>query len=316
MTADTGGVENVNALSTIDLEPLKMPTKTNPCKLPQLTFAYWLARILATALGETSADMFSQTSTLGYQDVELILLAFFFASFIVQLSVTKYMPPIYWTLVVSSSLAGTCISDFLDRTLKLGHAAGMVMLLGILLAIFFVWKLSGQSLSVVGPMTRVAEFFYWSCLIVCSTLGTALGDFTADNLDFGIWGGAGLYGGLMIFTALLAIMTSVSRVLLFWVWCVLTLPFGATLGDLLAKDKRNGGLEFDTQMASIIFAVPLLLVLLWICYSERLGNPYQCEVLVPQFVKCLQNLMEKLACSCSSTKAAEELNSPIPMQKE
>lgn len=316
MTADTGGEANANSLSKIDLEPVKMPTNPKPCKLPQLTFTYWLARILATALGETFADLFSQTLKLGYQDVALVLLAIFFVSLTVQLFVTKYMPPIYWTVIVSSSLAGMCISDFLDRTLELGNVAGMVMLLGILLVIFFMWKLSGQPLSVVGPITRVAEFFYWSCIVVSSSLGTALGDFTAENLDLGFGAGAGLYGCLMIFTALLAILKSVSRVLLFWVWCVLTLPFGATFGDLLAEDKKKGGLELDREMASIICAVPLLLVLLWICHSEWLGNPCQCEVLVPQFVKRLQNLMDKLAFSCSSTKAAEEFPSPIPMQKE
>mmetsp|Transcript_71482 Transcript_71482/g.188608 ORF Transcript_71482/g.188608 Transcript_71482/m.188608 type:complete len:231 (-) Transcript_71482:216-908(-) len=165
-----------------------------------------------------------------------------------QLITTRYVPPIYWLVIISSSLAGTCLSDMMDRNIfaqekagyAVGYAKGMSLLLGILLALFITWRCSGRSLSVTGPMPRLAEFFYWACIIVSNTLGTAVGDFTSDNLELGSAGGACLYGGLMLLTAILAVCTPISRVGLFWVWFVLTRPFGATFGDLLTKKKKAG----------------------------------------------------------------------------
>ncbi|CAE8726710.1 unnamed protein product [Polarella glacialis] len=171
------------------------PIQEKPRKLPRLTVTYWIAKILATTLGEVLADLFTQTLDLGYRDVFLVMLATFLVSLMGQLLTTRYVPPVYWMVIISSSLAGTCLSDFIDRTAEMGYAAGMGMLLGILIAIFIAWRLSGHSQSVVGPMTRAAEFFYWGAVIVSNTLGTALGDFTADNLHLGFAGGAGLHGG-------------------------------------------------------------------------------------------------------------------------
>ena len=159
---------------------------------------------------------------------------------------------------MSTSLAGTCLSDFMDRTAHLGYSEGIGILLGVLIAVFITWRLSGQSFAVTGSMTRAAELFYSLAIVVSNTLGTALGDFTSDTLELGFGGGAGLYGGLMVFTALLAYFTRISRALLFWVWFVLTRPFGATFGDVLTKDTSRGGLGLGTEIASAIFACPLL----------------------------------------------------------
>lgn len=173
-----------------------------PRKLPRLTFMYWLAKILATTLGEVFADMFSQTYDFGYQVTSEVFSGIFVVGLIMQLITKRYVPPIYWLVIISSSIAGTCLSDLMDRNIfatekagyAVGYAKGMSLLLGILLALFIMWRCSGHSLSVTGPMTRIAEFFYWACIIVSNTLGTAVGDFTSDNLELGFAGGACLYG--------------------------------------------------------------------------------------------------------------------------
>mmetsp|Transcript_77374 Transcript_77374/g.250495 ORF Transcript_77374/g.250495 Transcript_77374/m.250495 type:complete len:313 (+) Transcript_77374:81-1019(+) len=240
--------EAQNASAEVERPYVEKPEVEKPRKLPRLTFMYWLAKILATTLGEVFADMFSQTYDFGYQVTTEVFFGIFIVGLIMQLITTRYVPPIYWLVIISSSLAGTCLSDMMDRNIfahqkagyAVGYAKGMSLLLGILLALFITWRCSGHSLSVTGPMTRIAEFLYWACIIVSNTLGTAVGDFTSDNLELGFAGGACLYGGLMLLTAILAVCTPISRVGLFWVWFVLTRPFGATFGDLLTKKKKAG----------------------------------------------------------------------------
>ena len=140
-------------------------------KIPELTFSYWVVKILATTLGEVFADLISQTLAVGYAVSSLILISIFIVTLIGQIAVKRYYPALYWSVIMSSSLAGTTISDFIDRTLKMGYPAGMGTLLGILVFVFICWKLSGFPFSVTGQMPRVSECFYWTAIIVSNTLG-------------------------------------------------------------------------------------------------------------------------------------------------
>mmetsp|Transcript_7708 Transcript_7708/g.21536 ORF Transcript_7708/g.21536 Transcript_7708/m.21536 type:complete len:332 (+) Transcript_7708:53-1048(+) len=293
--------EAQNASAEVEKPEVEKPNPEveKPRKLPRLTFMYWLAKILATTLGEVFADMFSQTYDFGYQVTSEVFFGIFVVGLIMQLITKRYVPPIYWLVIISSRLAGTCLSDMMDRNVfaqekagyAVGYAKGMSLLLGILLALFITWRCSGHSLSVTGPMTRIAEFFYWACIIVSNTLGTAVGDFTSDNLELGFAGGACLYGGLMLLTAILAVCTPISRVGLFWVWFVLTRPFGATFGDLLTKKKVAGGLQVGTEVTSMIFGLPLIAVVIFIVYAEWCWIPLPFEP--PAWVKRLQKFGDK-----------------------
>ena len=128
----------------------------------------------------------------------------------------------------------------------------MGVLLGILLFIILIWKLSGEHMNVAGCMNRKAEAFYWATILISNTLGTALGDFFADSLSFGFGISASIFGGLLIICAGLAYFTKLSHVFLFWVAFVLTRPFGATFGDFLTKKKSKGGLQLGTLRASMV----------------------------------------------------------------
>jgi uncharacterized membrane-anchored protein len=174
--------------------------------------------------------------------------------------------------MASSSVAGTCISDFIDRTLGWGYPLGMGVLLTILLSIIGVWKLTGEHMNVEGHMTRTAETFYWSTILVSNTLGTALGDFMSDSLALGFGASAGIIGSLLVVCALLAQFTKVSRVVLFWVAFILTRPFGATFGDLLTKSKSDGGLDLGTLKASMV-----ILALFIISFAVEMYNLYKAK---------------------------------------
>jgi uncharacterized membrane-anchored protein len=221
-------------------------------KIPALTVIYWCEKMTATTFGETFADYFTQTLAFGYTTTSIVLISFFAVTLAFQLKVRTYWPVIFWLVMASSSIAGTCISDFIDRTLGWGYPLGMGVLLSILIVILGSWKLSGEPMNVEGAMNRIAETFYWSTILTSNTLGTALGDFMSDSLGFGFGASAGIIGGMLAICAFLAYFSKVSHVLLFWIAFVLTRPFGATFGDLLTKKKSRGGLDLGTLNASMV----------------------------------------------------------------
>lgn len=239
-------------------------------KLPAITLSFWIMKICATTLGETAGDLLSMTMHVGYAVSSIILLSFFFTTLVVQLSTKKFHPIIYWAVILSTSTAGTTISDYMDRTLGLGYATGSLILVSLLAAILIIWKLTEKSLSVTDIKSFRGEIFYWTAILVSNTLGTALGDFLADNSGLGFAGGAILIGSLLAGIAMAFYYTRVSHVILFWLAFVLTRPFGATFGDLLTKTHEKGGLNFGTVGSSLIlFTILVLLVAISIVQLNR-----------------------------------------------
>ena len=226
-------------------------------KLPAITIAFWIMKICATTLGETAGDLLSMTMNVGYAVSSLILLGFFFATLAIQLSTKKFHPLIYWAVILSTSTAGTTMSDYMDRTLGLGYATGTLILVSLLVATLIIWKIKEKSLSVTNIKSLRGEIFYWTAILFSNTLGTALGDFLADDSGLGFGGGALLIGGLLALLVLAYYFTKLSHVVLFWSAFVLTRPFGATFGDLLTKTSEKGGLNFGTMGSSLILFVIL-----------------------------------------------------------
>lgn len=242
-------------------------------KLPAITLAFWIMKICATTLGETAGDLLSMTLDVGYAVSSLILLSAFVATLIAQLSTKRYHPAIYWLVILSTSTAGTTLSDFMDRTLGLGYATGSAILVAILLTIFSAWYLSEKSLSVHRITTLKAELFYWFAILFSNTLGTALGDFLADDSGLGFMGGALLVGSAIALVVVLHYATRLSAVMLFWIAFVLTRPFGATLGDVLTKPYAKGGLDFGTVGSSAVLLGILVVMVIAATYFCRRPTP-------------------------------------------
>lgn len=241
-------------------------------KLPQLTLAFWVMKICATTLGETAGDLLSMTLNVGYAVSSLILISLFLVSLVGQLRARSFHPAMYWTVILTTSTAGTTMSDFMDRTLGLGYASGSAILIVLLLGVLAVWRVSEKSLAVDRIDSRRGELFYWAAILVSNTLGTALGDYLADDSGLGFAGGALLIGTLIAVVAVAYYFTRISRVLLFWLAFVLTRPFGATLGDVLTKAHDKGGLDFGTIGSSTILATVLLVLVVMSIRNQR-GNP-------------------------------------------
>ncbi|GAC1515692.1 MAG: membrane protein [Gemmatimonadaceae bacterium] len=232
-------------------------------KLPQITLAFWIMKIAATTLGETAGDLFSMTLHLGYAVTSVVLLAAFLVVLIAQLRAQHFHPFLYWGVILATSTAGTTMSDFMDRTMGLGYARGAAILLTLLLTVLAVWRWNTGSLSVTTVTSRKAEAFYWAAILVSNTLGTALGDFLADNSGLGFKGGALLISGLLALVVLAHYVTRISGVVLFWIAFVLTRPFGATLGDVLTKTPDKGGVGFGTVGSSLVLLSVLVGLVVW-----------------------------------------------------
>jgi len=228
-------------------------------RVPHIILLYWVIKIASTTLGETGADMFSMTYALGYAETILLFLGLFVILLGIKLGMKRYEPVTYWLVFTSTAIAGTAISDFIDRTLALGYASGSVLLIASLLVILLLWYRSERSINVEHITSSNSELYYWLAFLVANTLGTAAGDFVADQLGLGFAESAMIFTGLLLLIALLHFYTRVSGVLLFWLAFVLTRPFGATFGDWLTKPLDKGGLDLGTVGASLFFSVVLIL---------------------------------------------------------
>jgi len=229
-------------------------------KVAQVTFAFWIMKICATTLGETAGDLLSMTLGIGYALSTVILLAFFFATLGAQLASRRFHPALYWAVIVSTSTAGTTMSDLVDRSFGLGYGLGASLLAACLVAVLLGWRRDVGTLSVERVRGRRTEAWYWTAILVSNTLGTALGDYLADSSGLGFLGGAALVGTAIALVAAAAAFTRIDRVVLFWIAFVLTRPFGATFGDLLTKPVDAGGLGFGTSGSSLVLAAILLLL--------------------------------------------------------
>jgi uncharacterized membrane-anchored protein len=248
-------------------------------KVPAVTLGFWIIKILATTLGETGGDAVTmswlgETTSSANPNGYLIGTAIFFSLLVVfvilQILAKNFHPFLYWATVVASTTAGTTLADLFDRSLGIGYAGGSAVLLFCVLAVLGLWYRSEGTVSVNTVSTPRVEAFYWATITFSQTLGTALGDWTADDAGFGFGGGALIFLGALGIVAALYYGTKISRVLLFWAAFILTRPLGATVGDLLDKPFSDGGLALSRPMAS--GALAALMIGLILLIPQRAGT--------------------------------------------
>ena len=223
---------------------------------------FWLVKICATTVGETGGDAVSMTLKLGYALATAVFLVVFAAALAVQLRVRRYHPGAYWPTVVATTTMGTVTSDFIDRTLHLGYVLSSAILLTLLIAVLLAWRVTMGRIAADRITSPREEMFYWLTVLVSNTLGTALGDFTADRsgLGLGFERSALLFMGLIALLAALRRTDRLPRMALFWAAYVLTRPLGATLGDTLTKSHGQGGLAFGRITASLAIGAVMVVL--------------------------------------------------------
>ncbi len=232
---------------------------STPGKVPEVTLGFWVIKIAATTLGETGGDSVTMTLHWGYLAGTALFAAVLIACAAAQIRASRLHPALYWATIVASTTFGTTMADFADRSLGIGYTGGSSLLALSLACVLAAWYYTQGSVSVATVTTPGTEAFYWATITLSQTLGTALGDWTADT------GGLGYRGGALVFAVALAVVaglyffTGVSRVLLFWAGFILTRPLGATVGDFLDKPLDHGGLALSRPLASCVLAVFMIL---------------------------------------------------------
>ena len=233
-----------------------------PIKVPAVTLLFWVLKILATTLGETAGDTLSMTMNLGYLAATGVFAAIFVVAVAVQIAARRFHPWIYWTTIIATTTVGTTLADFATRSLGIGYAGGSSLLLALLLASLFVWYRTLGTVSVDSVSSPRAETFYWVTIMFSQTLGTALGDWTADSMGLGYGGAAVVFGALLLLVAAAYFWSDLSHTVLFWTAFVLTRPLGAVVGDFLDKPVSSGGLAFSRPLASAVLLLAMASCLL------------------------------------------------------
>jgi uncharacterized membrane-anchored protein len=224
-------------------------------KVPEVTLGFWIIKIAATTLGETGGDSVTMTLNWGYLVGTAIFFSLLVLLVIAQIKADKFHPLIYWATIVASTTAGTTMADFADRSLGVGYAGGSSLLFACLMVVLGAWYWTLGSISVTTVNTPKVEAFYWLAITFSQTLGTALGDWMADNTGLGYGRGALVFGVGLVALAFACYRTNISRVFLFWAAFILTRPLGATVGDFLDKPISDGGMALSRPIASAVIAV-------------------------------------------------------------
>jgi uncharacterized membrane-anchored protein len=230
-------------------------------KVPEVTFIFWLIKVAATTLGETGGDAVSMSMNLGYLLSTAIFAIFFIVFVLAQIKASNFKPSLYWATIIATTTVGTTMADYADRSLGIGYAGGTTLLFSLLMLSLFIWYRTLGSISVNSVNTPQAEMFYWLTIMFSQTLGTALGDWTADTAGMGYTGAAFLFGGLLALVAAAYYWSNISRTLLFWVAFILTRPLGAVVGDFLDKPIAKGGLNLSRYSATALLFMFIVLCL-------------------------------------------------------
>ncbi|MCC7412054.1 MAG: hypothetical protein IT495_10550 [Gammaproteobacteria bacterium] len=241
-------------------------TQQSMSKVPEVTLLFWVVKIAATTLGETGGDAVSMSMNLGYLAATGIFTVIFLVVVGAQIVAKRFEPFLYWTTIIATTTVGTTLADFADRSLGIGYAGGATLLFALLIASLAVWYRAMGSISVDTVSSPKAEMFYWVTIMFSQTLGTALGDWTADTAGLGYTGGAAVFSALLALVVVAYYWTRISRTALFWAAFILTRPLGAVVGDFLDKPVSAGGMALSRYSAS---AALLLFIIACLMLSRR-----------------------------------------------
>jgi uncharacterized membrane-anchored protein len=247
-------------------------------KLPHVTVLFWALKTVAVTLGETSGDLFGIDLKFGYAPTAIAFLLFFLVVVVAQVRARRHHPALFWAVVLSTSMVGTEISDFMNRGFGhasddsggIGYTAGGAILITMLAMVFLVWWRSGQTYDVENIATHKGEILYWIAILISNTLGTSSGDVLAHDTSLGFRGAFFVLSGIMVLLIGAHYLTSINGTLLFWIAFVLTRPLGAAGGDYLVKPVDENGLGWGTLWGSVaLFALLAVLVGVQIAQLQR-----------------------------------------------
>jgi uncharacterized membrane-anchored protein len=238
-------------------------------KVPAVTLVFWILKILATTVGETAADVLSETFKLGTVITSYVMAAFLIVSLIFQFRARRYVPTIYWIVVVFISVVGTLISDNLVDNLGVPLETTSLIFTIVLAAVFVVWYMTERTLSVHTINTTRRELFYWAAILFTFSLGTSAGDLLSERLGIGYALSAVMFGVAIAIIYAIYRAGKMNGVLAFWLAYILTRPLGASIGDLLTQARDDGGLGLGTIPVSVVFLIGIVVGVIYLTREEN-----------------------------------------------
>jgi uncharacterized membrane-anchored protein len=237
-------------------------------KVPEVTLAFWVIKIMSTTVGETGADYLAVHVGLGTAVTSGITVSLLLVALLLQLRTRRYVPWIYWLTVVLVSIVGTQITDLLTDKLGISLYTSTAAFSVVLAATFAVWYRTERTLSIHTIVTTRRELFYWAAILFTFALGTAAGDLATEALGLGFNVGVVAFGALIAAIAA-AYYLGANAVLTFWLAYILTRPLGASLGDLLSQARAYGGLGLGTVYTSFAFLTVIVALVAFISFDAR-----------------------------------------------
>ena len=238
-------------------------------RVPEVTLVFWILKILATTVGETAADVLSTTFNLGTVVTSYVMAVLLLISLAFQLRAKRYVPKIYWIVVVFISVVGTLISDNLVDNLGVSLTTTSLIFLVALVAVFVFWYMSERTLSVHTIYTLRRELFYWAAILFTFSLGTSAGDLLSERLGLGYPLSAVMFAGAIAVIYGLYRFKVMNEVLAFWLAYILTRPLGASVGDMLTQEKNAGGLGLGTISISVVCLLGIVVGVVYLSQQEK-----------------------------------------------
>jgi uncharacterized membrane-anchored protein len=234
-------------------------------KVPEITLAFWVIKLLTTAGGEATSDYLALGSHVTGAAVETGLLVI---GLIWQFKVRRYTAAAYWFLAYAIAIFGTGVSDTLHLTVGIPYAGTTLLWAVVLAGIFIVWYRSERTLSIHSIITRRREAFYWATVFATFALGTALGDFTATTLGLGYLGSVVLFFVVIMIPAIAWRGFGLNAIAAFWSAYVVTRPLGASVADYVSKSKSLSGLGFGDGRTALIATVVVAIGVVYLAITR------------------------------------------------
>lgn len=243
-------------------------------KVPEVTLFFWVIKIMCTTIGETAADYLNENLGFGLSNTTYISGALLAVLLLVQFSLRRYVPPVYWAVVVVISVFGTLITDNMTDRYNVPLTTSTPIFAALLAIVFAVWFAVERTLSIHTIFTTRRESFYWLAILCTFALGTAAGDLVAEKLDIGYGPSIAIWGGAIALITAAHYALKLNAVLAFWAAYILTRPLGASIGDFMSQhSKRYGGLGLGTTGTSSIFLACILALVTFLTVTKRDQTP-------------------------------------------
>lgn len=245
------------------------------CKVPEVTFIFWIIKVLGTTVGETAADFLSFNINMGITGTSILMSCLLIAALIIQFRKNRYVPWIYWITVVLISIVGTLITDDLVDNFGVSLKATAITFGLALIATFLIWYYNEKTLSIHSIFTIKREAFYWAAILLTFAFGTAFGDLLSEGLNWGYRLSSVIFVGTIALVMIAYYVFKLNGILSFWLAYVLTRPLGASIGDMLTQPVKEGGFGFNNSIVSIIFLLTIIALVLKLTRDESISAKRQ-----------------------------------------